>query len=669
MPTAADPTTKNEARAYVLGGNANTLAFTSSLVPENRQIDGVARAARVDADRRRARRELAARRRRRRQPRRLDRSDLRSRPTSARSFRRCASSSCSRASAGRPRSPSVSTEDVARQPRRLARRHARRASRTRPSRSCSARSAAAPACATTSCGTSAACARGTTMRPCSASAGRGAPDRTKSGFWDTMPARGVRRRPAARRHRGRRRARDRRPRRRARAPHHQRGDRGRSRARAPRRQHRRRLHPAARARPRRTDQAPATAEHGDAPLTDSAIARLGALFIAAVRAARACGSCWLQVVRRTAARGDQYNPRHAADRGRARLDPRLATARRSRSRAAAEARLPAGRAGRAGGRLRVARATARRASRTPSTACSPRTPTPSTRSPQLREIVAGAHGAPRGADVVTTLDLTVQRALVAGARAHARAAGVVLDPRTGAVLALASVPGYDPNALDALWPSLIHDPPRRCSTARLAGLYPPGSTFKIFTAADALDAGAVTPQSTFSDYRRFDRRQLHRSQRRGAKRPARRTSPARSRSSRTSTSRRSRSRSASTPGSSTPRSGGSARRSTSICRSRATACRRKKDVYAGDPRAARIRPGLAAGHADANGADRRDDRRRRRRAAAVPRAPHRRQRYGVATRPETLAQPISRRHGARGARPDGRGRQARHRDGGRSCPA
>ncbi|HEX3549974.1 MAG TPA: hypothetical protein VHT53_06335 [Candidatus Elarobacter sp.] len=38
MSTPADPATKSDARAYVLGGNASTLAFTSSLVPENRQV-------------------------------------------------------------------------------------------------------------------------------------------------------------------------------------------------------------------------------------------------------------------------------------------------------------------------------------------------------------------------------------------------------------------------------------------------------------------------------------------------------------------------------------------------------------------------------------------------------------------------------------------------------
>ena len=118
---------------------------------------------------------------------------------------------------------------------------------------------------------------------------------------------------------------------------------------------------------------------------------------------------------------------------------------------------------------------------------------------QLAQILAGTRGAPRGADVVTTLDLTVQHVLVAGLSRHARAAGIVLDPRTGAVLALASVPSYDPNTLDRRWPALIKDPASPLLDRSTGGLYPPGSTFKIVTAADALDAGVVTPQSTFSD--------------------------------------------------------------------------------------------------------------------------------------------------------------------------
>jgi peptidoglycan glycosyltransferase len=118
---------------------------------------------------------------------------------------------------------------------------------------------------------------------------------------------------------------------------------------------------------------------------------------------------------------------------------------------------------------------------------------------QLQQIFTGSHGAPRGADVVTTLDLKVQKALVAGIGRYARAAGVVLDPRTGAVLALASVPSYDPNALDANWTALRTDPHSPLLDRSTGGLYPPGSTFKIVTAADALDAGVVTPNSTFSD--------------------------------------------------------------------------------------------------------------------------------------------------------------------------
>ncbi|MDB5071279.1 MAG: putative Peptidoglycan glycosyltransferase [Candidatus Eremiobacteraeota bacterium] len=122
---------------------------------------------------------------------------------------------------------------------------------------------------------------------------------------------------------------------------------------------------------------------------------------------------------------------------------------------------------------------------------------------QLHQIFAGKQGAPRGADIVTTLDLTVQKALVAGLSRHRRAAGIVLDPRTGAVIALASIPAYDPNTLDARWTVLAHDPASPLLDRSTGGLYPPGSTFKIVTAADALDAAVVTPQSTFSDYGGF----------------------------------------------------------------------------------------------------------------------------------------------------------------------
>ena len=118
---------------------------------------------------------------------------------------------------------------------------------------------------------------------------------------------------------------------------------------------------------------------------------------------------------------------------------------------------------------------------------------------QARAVFGGKHAEPRGADVVTTIDIAIQRALMAGLSQHARAAGVVLDPRTGAVLALGSVPVFDPNKLGAQFPKLLVDPAKPLIDRSIDGLYPPGSTFKIITAADALDAGVITMESKFND--------------------------------------------------------------------------------------------------------------------------------------------------------------------------
>jgi peptidoglycan glycosyltransferase len=118
---------------------------------------------------------------------------------------------------------------------------------------------------------------------------------------------------------------------------------------------------------------------------------------------------------------------------------------------------------------------------------------------QAWEIITGTRPQARGSDVITTLDVDIQRALVTGLSPYARAAGVVLDPRSGAVLALASVPSFDPNTLDADFPALVQNRYSPLLDRAISGLYPPGSTFKIVTAADALDAGVVTPQTTFVD--------------------------------------------------------------------------------------------------------------------------------------------------------------------------
>jgi len=98
-------------------------------------------------------------------------------------------------------------------------------------------------------------------------------------------------------------------------------------------------------------------------------------------------------------------------------------------------------------------------------------------------LLGGGRTAPQGAEIVTTIDLDVQRALAAALGQRARAAGIVMDPRSGAVLALAATPVFDPNTLDRNWKSLIADPASPLLDRSTSGLYPPGSTFKIVTAA------------------------------------------------------------------------------------------------------------------------------------------------------------------------------------------
>lgn len=118
---------------------------------------------------------------------------------------------------------------------------------------------------------------------------------------------------------------------------------------------------------------------------------------------------------------------------------------------------------------------------------------------QIFNAVRGAGTVGRGANVVTTLNLTIQNVLAQQLSAHRRGAGVVIDPRSGAILAIASVPSFDPNVLDAAFPTVSQDPQSPLLNRATDGLYPPGSTFKIVTAANALDSSVVKMDSTFYD--------------------------------------------------------------------------------------------------------------------------------------------------------------------------
>ena len=117
---------------------------------------------------------------------------------------------------------------------------------------------------------------------------------------------------------------------------------------------------------------------------------------------------------------------------------------------------------------------------------------------EIQSLFNGRRAA-QGAEVVTTLDLDVQRALAVALGARARAAGVVMDPRSGAVIALAATPVFDPNTLDRNWKTLVADDASPLLDRSTSGLYPPGSTFKIVTAGDALEAGLITPATVFVD--------------------------------------------------------------------------------------------------------------------------------------------------------------------------
>ncbi|OEJ33721.1 penicillin-binding transpeptidase domain-containing protein [Streptomyces subrutilus] len=107
-------------------------------------------------------------------------------------------------------------------------------------------------------------------------------------------------------------------------------------------------------------------------------------------------------------------------------------------------------------------------------------------------------GRPAGGNAATTVRAGVQLAAYAGL-AGKRGAVAAVEPATGKILALVSSPSYDPAALSgtgsrvkAQWARLNTDPDRPMLNRALRETYPPGSTFKIVTAAAALDAGVVT---------------------------------------------------------------------------------------------------------------------------------------------------------------------------------
>ena len=100
-----------------------------------------------------------------------------------------------------------------------------------------------------------------------------------------------------------------------------------------------------------------------------------------------------------------------------------------------------------------------------------------------------------GDTVVVTIDTVIQQAaeetLAWGIkRYHAKGGSIIImEPSTGAILALANDPSYDPNAPG-------ESPAERRRNRAITDLFEPGSTFKVVTAAALLEEGRITPEET-----------------------------------------------------------------------------------------------------------------------------------------------------------------------------
>jgi len=116
---------------------------------------------------------------------------------------------------------------------------------------------------------------------------------------------------------------------------------------------------------------------------------------------------------------------------------------------------------------------------------------------RLSDVVTGR--SPKGGTVLLTLDPAAQSAAYDALQGN-RGAVVALDPRTGAVLAMVSLPSYDPTRLSSFSPEEIRSYYAELNGAAadpllnrtISKTYPPGSTFKVVTAAAALENGVTT---------------------------------------------------------------------------------------------------------------------------------------------------------------------------------
>ena len=111
----------------------------------------------------------------------------------------------------------------------------------------------------------------------------------------------------------------------------------------------------------------------------------------------------------------------------------------------------------------------------------------------------------KGATVELTVNSVAQQAAWNALKASGRESGVVaINPKTGAILALASYPSFDPNMLATLDGKklikndkrLLADPAHPLINNAISTTFPPGSTFKIVTSSTAFQTGKVADENT-----------------------------------------------------------------------------------------------------------------------------------------------------------------------------
>lgn len=105
-----------------------------------------------------------------------------------------------------------------------------------------------------------------------------------------------------------------------------------------------------------------------------------------------------------------------------------------------------------------------------------------------------------GDDLVLTINRSIQyfacKKLDEAAKRHGAEGGsvIMMDPKTGAIIAMCSWPNYDPNSYNEVGDIKVYNNPA------IFTAYEPGSTFKSITMAAGLDMGKVKPETAYTDY-------------------------------------------------------------------------------------------------------------------------------------------------------------------------